>query len=54
MTAVVGSVLVAGAVVFTVGAARSRLEYERPLAKSLPPILAHTYTALVGVVLLLT
>lgn len=35
MTDVVGGVLVAGAVVFTVGAVRWRLEYERPLADSL-------------------
>ena len=38
MTDVVGGVLVAGAVVFTVGAVRWRLEYERPLAESLPLI----------------
>ncbi len=40
MTEIVGGVLVAGAVVFTVGAVRWRLEYERPLAESLP--LVHT------------
>ena len=38
MTDVVGGVLVAGAVVFTVGAVRWRLDYERPLAESLPLI----------------
>jgi hypothetical protein len=35
---VVGGVLVAGTVVFTVGAVRWRLDYERPLAESLPLI----------------
>jgi hypothetical protein len=40
VTEIVGGVLVAGAVVFTVGAVRWRLEYERPLAESLP--LVHT------------
>lgn len=34
----VGAVLVAGLVVFSVGAARWRLEYEQPLAESLPLI----------------
>ena len=38
MTEIVGGVLVAGTVVFTVGAARWRLEYERPLPESLPLI----------------
>jgi hypothetical protein len=38
VTDLVGSVLVAGTVVFTVGAVRWRLEYERPLAESLPLI----------------
>ncbi len=38
MTDIVGGILVAGTVVFTVGAARWRLEYERPLAESLPLI----------------
>lgn len=38
MTALVGGVLVAGLVVFAVGAARWRLEYERPFAESLPLI----------------
>ena len=38
MTEIVGGVLVAGLVVFTVGAARWRLDYERPPAESLPLI----------------
>ena len=38
MRAVVGAILVAGTVVFTVGAARWRLDYEKPLAESLPLI----------------
>ena len=38
MIDVVGGVLVAGTVVFTVGAVRWRLDYERPLAESLPLI----------------
>ena len=38
MTEIVGGVLVAGCVVFLVGAAAWRLEYERPLAESLPLI----------------
>lgn len=38
MTAVVGGILIAGAGFFTVGAVRWRLDYERPLANSLPLI----------------
>lgn len=38
MTGIVGAILVAGTVVFTVGAARWRLDYERPLPESLPLI----------------
>ncbi len=38
MNQIVGGILVAGVVVFTVGAARWRLDYERPLAESLPLI----------------
>lgn len=38
MTEIVGAILVAGTVVFTVGAARWRLDYERPLPESLPLI----------------
>jgi hypothetical protein len=38
---IVGAILVAGVVVFTVGAVRWRLDYERPLAESLPLIHAH-------------
>lgn len=38
MTTVVGAILVAGVVVFTVGAVRWRLAYEGPLDESLPVI----------------
>ena len=38
MTATVGSILVAGFVVFLIGAVAWRLDYERPLAESLPLI----------------
>lgn len=38
MTAIVGGVMVAGCAVFMVGAVAWRLDYERPLAESLPLI----------------
>ncbi len=38
MREIVGGILLAGLVVFIVGAARWRLDYERPLAESLPLI----------------